>query len=400
MQVSRLHTVALAALLALAPVAHGKPVPCPGGLFTLDAGPAADLVSGGGTASLQLTSNGADLGVCGPTAAHLRARKTGTRAAANWRGCGALKKLRLRGVFDPLCVTVTGTLAAKHVAKTPFVARAAADGPFTDFVSNAIVLPTNAPMAHDLAFDLDGDGAVDNAFGNFLTVLGAQNLSVQSFMDGAVQTGSIVLVHRLQANDLATDPTVSWQVWLGQIGGTPKFDGTDLVTPLPGGPTDAAVFGAITTGQFATTVPGPVSIQLVLASGPIRLDLHDARISATVSSAGCGEGRLGGALLATDVQSVFLPALAADFQTVVERDCPSATCMPGSEGAALETLFDADHDGTITASELATNTLIATVLVPDLDLQDGAGHPGHDGVADALSLGIGFTCVPVVFNNP
>ncbi len=154
----------------------------------------------------------------------------------------------------------------------------------------------------------------------------------------------MLLVHRLQANDLTTDPTVWWQVWVGHLGAIPKFDGTDLLTPELGYPTGAAVSGTLAGGEFATTVPGPVSIKFAFAGAPSRVDLRGVQIAATVSGSGCTWGCLGGAWLATDVQSVFVPAL-----------------------------FDPNHDGAIIAMELADSSLIAAMLVPAWTSSTGRG---------------------------
>jgi hypothetical protein len=54
-------------------------------------------------------------------------------------------------------------------------------------------------------------------------------------------------------------------------------------------------------------------------------------------------------------------------------------------------LFDADHDGEVTADELRANFVFAAVFFPDLDLLLGDGRPGQDGVNESISLGLGFT---------
>jgi hypothetical protein len=63
-------------------------------------------------------------------------------------------------------------------------------------------------------------------------------------------------------------------------------------------------------------------------------------------------------------------------------------------------LFDENHDFQITTEELAGNSLLAVLLTPDVDLFRANGKPGHDGVADALSFGIGFTVKTAVFTEP
>jgi len=78
--------------------------------------------------------------------------------------------------------------------------------------------------------------------------------------------------------------------------------------------------------------------------------------------------------------------------------CPSA-CTPGSSAALVESLFDADHDGTITVEEVRESPVIQQLLAPDLDLLDAAGafRPDADGVRESLSVGVGFSCVKGTF---
>lgn len=107
---------------------------------------------------------------------------------------------------------------------------------------------------------------------------------------------------------------------------------------------------------------------------------------------GCTNGRLTGAIPIGQINNRFVPALARDFQAIVNRDCPTKdTCASGSTGATLLSLFDANGDGQISTAEVRDNNLVKSLLAPDVDLVRANGKPGHDGVDDALSFGIGFT---------
>jgi hypothetical protein len=88
----------------------------------------------------------------------------------------------------------------------------------------------------------------------------------------------------------------------------------------------------------------------------------------------------------------MIPVLAGAMQAVVDASCSIAspdTCS--GQARQLLDLFDTDDDYTITADELRASPLITAVLAPDLDLTTADGSPGHDGVNDAISLGLGFT---------
>ena len=72
------------------------------------------------------------------------------------------------------------------------------------------------------------------------------------------------------------------------------------------------------------------------------------------------------------------------------------TCGAGASN--ILSLFDVNHDYRITADELRANNLINAVLQADLDLFGANGSPGHDGVKDAVSLGLGFTAKSAIFD--
>jgi hypothetical protein len=83
----------------------------------------------------------------------------------------------------------------------------------------------------------------------------------------------------------------------------------------------------------------------------------------------------------------------------VDADCG---CTAGSAGEFILNLFDTDDDCSVSVEELQNSDLVASILNPDLDLLDEAGNynPGVDGIADSLSLGLGFSATTAVFTPP
>ena len=68
-----------------------------------------------------------------------------------------------------------------------------------------------------------------------------------------------------------------------------------------------------------------------------------------------------------------------------------------------------DPDCAVTLEELGNNSLISSLLAPDVDLFDCSGgewptgccfDPRVDGVKDSLSVGLGFTGVGATFTLP
>ena len=118
------------------------------------------------------------------------------------------------------------------------------------------------------------------------------------------------------------------------------------------------------------------------------------RLEADLSTQGCANGKLGGGVTVEEFRGKLLPAIANGLNQVITADQDAAnTLLP---------VFDSDNNGTITVQELENNPLLMLAISPDLDLLDASGKfsPGQDGVNDSYSAGLGFTCVPVIFNIP
>lgn len=279
------------------------------------------------------------------------------------------------------------------------------------YVASDLVTPTNAASANALGLDLDGDGTVDNAVGQFLASLAA--LGSETDANGptqlAVDQGEIILLFEAEAISFTngsldaralrgsdptpaactnpTDPTTCRQ----HLAGSGSFT---VVAPAP-----ARLAGELTSGTFDVG-PGDDLLPIAFSAAPTWLPIAAARIHADVDATGLTHGVYAGAIRSADVDATLVPALHAPIAEAVARDCSGGTCTSGSAGASYVSFFDADHDGTVTLDEFRTNALIMATLALDLDLFDASGAPGTDGSPDALSIGIGFTAVGATFVVP
>lgn len=295
-------------------------------------------------------------------------------------------------------------------------------GTHSQYVMSEILLPTTATQANMFGLNLDGDpqNRPDNALGSILSTLAGQgNFDIQASLDAQVAEGSIVLLTDIQATDLAMASGVGLRVYLGENPSiAPCADANDMVCGNhlegtasfeidPASPTDALLVGSIIGGRF-TGGPGTVTIQISLVEGgaPLTLDLIGARVEiGAVSATGLMSGKLGGAITQADLDNVVLPAMVDIMTTTFEDDCMGtapACCDAGSTGETLMDLFDENDDCTVDLTELKNNSLISSLLAPDVDLLDGSGNfaPRSDNVKDSLSLGIAFTGVNGTFTRP
>ncbi len=265
------------------------------------------------------------------------------------------------------------------------------------WVADQILYPANPSQATADGFDLDQDGMVDNALGAFFVAVGqaAPSLSLQNAADDAVNRGTVVqLVETLTGGAtsvafltgtpaIAPCTDVANPTTCGQhLNGTTSFSADAGVNPALTGSGTAAAFAAgpgTATLQLPLFGGAPVSLTLVLAQASF------SRTGTTLS------GKVGGAIPKAEVDTVVLPSLLTWSNTAIARDCPTPTsCLSGSDGAQLEALFDADHDGTVTTTELMTHNLVSTLLSGDVDTTGGS-------TPNAVSAGFGYHLVGAVF---
>lgn len=283
-------------------------------------------------------------------------------------------------------------------ASTPTTQVTPATGTQYYFVTNKLLLPTTQEQTREFALDIDADpqNLADNKFGELLTLLTSTNqgFQLQATLDQAINTGQLVSLHVVKTNDLVNDPNVLWSIFLGQsTQSAPAFNGSDQLTLNSAMPVNSPIVGALTNGHFVGG-PGMTHIQMMLLGQIVEVDLIGVHLEADLSTNGCTNGKIGGGITTEEFRGNLLPAIAAGIDQVIKADQTAAnTLLP---------IFDADGNGTITSEELEKNPLLMLAISPDLDLLDGSGNfnPGQDGVKDSYSAGLGFTCVPALFDAP
>ncbi|HUH02527.1 MAG TPA: hypothetical protein VML75_11050 [Kofleriaceae bacterium] len=296
------------------------------------------------------------------------------------------------------------------------------------YVVSKIHMPTTAAQANMFGLNLDGDeqGRPDNALGQILSTLAGQaggSFDLQEAIDEQVNMGDIILLANVQATALTTATAVGTTVYLGDNPGTaPCVDANDTVCGLhldgsttfdvsaaSPGRSMATLVGQIVGGKL-TGGPGKVTIELSLVQGgeALVVNLVGARVEiGAVTADTLMSGKLGGAITEEALDNDILPALHTILSDTIAEDCTGTAapcCEADSTGQLLIDLFDESEpqDCVVTLEELKNNSLIASLLAPDVDLFDGDPaddnfSPRTDGVKDSLSLGIGFNAVGGVF---
>jgi hypothetical protein len=264
------------------------------------------------------------------------------------------------------------------------------------YLVDNVLLPTSSSQAASYAIDLDGDTHAENYFGQALAAFAAQGFDFNGQMNAAVASGSIVHLVHLQTTDkaLANDSAAqaSWCVGT-PIATPPLFDGTDAascftvpatyVAPLAG--------GSFTSANPATTA-NPVSLAFAFPSGTgaVNIPVLNARLSfATDAGGNITFGQINGSIPHSEIVNTFEPALDATCNASIQNDPSSSTAM------GCKSVFDtgcAGHpelanDGQIELCEISENAIIAALLAPDVQVDDGGT------MVPANSMGIRFTAI-------
>ena len=254
-------------------------------------------------------------------------------------------------------------------------------GAYHGYVQRGWVLPHNATEAQALGLDVDSDGTIDNQIGAVIGSLINLGLELDTAATDAFASGDVIALHRLRADDLATDSSVEWRTFTGASATPPRFDGTDAFTVAA---ETGVITGMIRAGH-AELSWGETAIALPFfpAQAALAAPLVDARLLIDVDADGCS-GRLAGVIPLIEVQQAILPQLAAEAIIHMARH-------PEHEFTRLATqVFDDDHDGRVTVDEILADPITRGLFSADVD-RDG------DGERDGVSFGAAFDCVPAQF---
>ena len=281
------------------------------------------------------------------------------------------------------------------------------------YVLDHMMVPQSNDDALMYGLDLNGDGTTDNQLGMVLAAFSGMGFDTQTATDQAVDTGAILTLVDVYADDFTTSVTQTITTYDGATSFPPPCNGSADTTcrhHLAGNgmfteasAMDTPLTGTTVAGTFDAG-PGHLEVELAPFGAPaMKLTLLGARARLVGTTAtNVTNGILAGGVSVDDVHNKLEPAMQTAFTAVVQRDCcglstspggatcnlPTCGCSDGSSGATLLGLFDTSpKDCTISLSEVQNNTLIESLLTPDITVEDTM----------ALSIGVGFTAVPGAF---
>jgi hypothetical protein len=255
-----------------------------------------------------------------------------------------------------------------------------------------------------------------------LSTLAGMGFDIQATIDQAVAEGDIILLVDFQTKDFSNTTAAGIQVFLGEnptpaacmagemydeatgTGCGHHLDGNGMFSIAANSPDNAALGGKIVNGTF-TGGPGDLSLQIALGgTDAIQLDLIGARAKATglsdamIGGSSATDGVIfGGAVTKEDIDTKIIPAIQKQLVPIIAEDCtmptapPACGCMADSTGKTIIGLFDTNpKDCMVTVEEISTNSLIVSLLAPDVTI---------DGKM-ALSIGIKATAAKATYTVP
>jgi hypothetical protein len=240
-------------------------------------------------------------------------------------------------------------------------------GPFTGpshrFVVDRITIPTTNNAAREAGADLNGDGTVDNQIAMVLSTLAGQGTTDPKYAPDLIASGAIASSVEIIADDLINDPTV------GVV-----FHGEDRDSGHPmGGTLSDGVFISNRTATATALGTATFHIPLWTDADPAVFQLDNAQIDLIPDGAGGYNAKLAGTVTnahAVDAAYAGVPQLFA--------------ARPTDHMVFMTLLDQAPRDWQVSEHEFATNSLIQSLLYPDITVH---------GV-DTLSFGIQFHLAP------
>jgi len=326
----------------------------------------------------------------------------------------------LSGAMTRLALLFLALAACTGVHSNPGQQDAAPDMPGSDappdmpdpktphhYIMASQNVPTTQIEARDNGLDLNGDDQVDNQLGAVMATFTGQGFDVAGFATRAVDHGDTLMLIDFESDGFQSGAS-TFTLFAGTNPRPPAceggsdtvcrhhLDGAGLFDVVAGAPRDTPLAGAMVNGRVTTDAgdANRLHLQVALATtAPFVMPLLGARVRVTgPSDGGITSGVVAGGLAKSDINGILLPAWQQSMTTIMQQGCtgtpPTCGCPAGSQAKVLHDLFDTTpNDCAISLSELQSNSLIQSLLAPDVTI-DGQ---------QAVSVGIGFTAVSGTF---
>lgn len=290
------------------------------------------------------------------------------------------------------------------------------EGTVYDYIITEVEIPVTAEEAKHIGVDMDGDGQVDNALGNLLSMFPDNSgEGINNDLAFALQQGEFILLGRLYVSSWPNDDAVTVQMFQGSA----TYDATEdnltghghtYIDPVAN--RTKYVCGELVDSML-DSCPSEINFPFYLADTTLNLPLHNARMKSSqeVTDATWVEMMLGGGADQQAIDDNLMPMLLIYMNQAVLREPDSTlgnfvtTFVDGachSELPGCDQVVNGEGDCSpwsgdpqeppLTLTELRCNSIIQEYLEKDVD-SDG------DGVNDLISFGVRMEAVKVYIDN-
>ncbi len=247
------------------------------------------------------------------------------------------------------------------------------------YVLTDIYVPRN--LAEGVGMDFDNNGAVDNKLASLMGLLLSESsdFEINTRLAASIAEGKLVVLSRIMADNFTGDPSLSVSLFPGSFtGANPAdiFDGTGTFEWDTESQNVGTLCGRVYGAGMLQAGPGSVTLQLPV-SDDLRLSivLHHARMQGIASADGWDDMIIAGLVLPEDLKDSIIPNYVDNVNHEIQSDPAGSQfilntfdnrCSDDIPGCAGNPGCVAD--GIITEAELKCNSIINTILTPDVTL--------------------------------
>jgi len=238
-----------------------------------------------------------------------------------------------------------------------------------EYVISDIYVPES--LAEGVGVDYDGNGSIDNKLSSLMSLLLSESseFQINDNLDEGIAGGSLIVLGRIMAETFSGDPDLSVSLFQGTFTGTDPAQipaGTGTFTWDNTSPNVGTLCGRVYGAGMLQAGPGHVTLSLVL---------HHARMEGIASADGWTDMVIAGAALPEDLKNTIIPNYVANVNEEIAADPVGSQFMLDTfdNACSAEIAGCAGHpdcaaDGVITEMELQCNSIINTVLTPDVTI--------------------------------
>ena len=269
-----------------------------------------------------------------------------------------------------------------------------------EYVISDIYVPES--LAEGVGVDFDDNGSIDNKLSSMMSLLLSESseFAINDSLDEGIANGTVIVLGRILTQSFTGDPGVSVSLFRGAYTGVYTADilsGTGTFTWDPAEPNVGTLCGRIYGAGMTQAGPGDITLSLpVNENMQLSLVLHHARLEGITSAEGWTDMVLAGAVLPDDLKNTIIPNYVDNVNADIAADPEGSRFILDTFDDACSTELagcagnpDCAADGVITEAELRCNSIINTILTPDITI----------GGVQYVSFGIRLQAVPADITN-